>query len=67
MQPYAAYARLGLELTRPPLQLPADAVKQTFQGEPLEFVVGAIAEAPTGGQDRPVDPVTFTGVDIAAA
>lgn len=27
-------------------------------------VVDAIAEAPTGAQDRPDDPVTITGVDI---
>jgi cyclophilin family peptidyl-prolyl cis-trans isomerase len=27
-------------------------------------VVDAIATAPTGAQDRPVDPVTITGIEI---
>jgi cyclophilin family peptidyl-prolyl cis-trans isomerase len=30
-------------------------------------VVDAIAEAPVGAQDRPNDPVTITGIDIAEA
>ena len=28
-------------------------------------IVDAIAEAPTGAQDRPHDPVTITGIDIS--
>jgi len=41
----------------------------TIFGEVTEGmdIVDAIAEAPTGGQDRPVDPVTITGVDITEA
>jgi cyclophilin family peptidyl-prolyl cis-trans isomerase len=30
-------------------------------------VIDTIAEAPAGAQDRPVDPVTITGIDITAA
>ena len=39
----------------------------TIFGEVTEGldIVDAIAEAPTGGQDRPHDPVTITGIDIS--
>ena len=30
-------------------------------------IVDAIAEAPAGGQDRPIEPVTITGIDITEA
>jgi len=41
----------------------------TIFGEVTEGmdIVDSIAEAPTGGQDRPVEPVTITGIDITEA
>lgn len=41
----------------------------TIFGEVTEGmdIVDSIAEAPTGGQDRPVSPVTITGIDITEA